>query len=81
MTDETVIERRLAQARGELKFLKKYEYAIVNDDLETATMEMRAIVLTKRNELEDGLSELAVSCSTAKPSERLKAALASFESA
>lgn len=81
MTDETVIERRLAQARGELKSLDKYQYAIVNDDLDTAATEMRAIVLTKRNELEDGLSELAASCSTAKPSERLNAALTSFQSA
>ena len=45
MTDEAVIERRLQQARGELAYLERYRYAIVNDVLDTAVSELRAVVV------------------------------------
>ena len=78
---ETVIERRLAEARKELNRMAEYRYALVNDVLDDAVAEMRAIVLTERGAHYGGtdlLPELAASCRTDAGSDRLKAALASF---
>jgi len=47
-TDETVIAARLAQARTELAQIADYQYALVNDALDEAASEMRAIVLAAR---------------------------------
>lgn len=43
-----VIRRRLATARREIENYKKYDYILVNDDLEQAVDEMKAIVLSER---------------------------------
>ena len=43
MTAEEVIERRLKQAHKELERVWDYRYALVNDVLDQATAEMRAI--------------------------------------
>src|ERR1700710_258680 len=48
MTQEAVIAMRLANARGELRQLRDYKYALVNDVLDHAAAEMRAIVLVER---------------------------------
>ena len=48
MTSEKVIETRLSQARNELEQIWDYKYALVNDVLDQAVHEMRAIVLTER---------------------------------
>ena len=77
MTAEDVIERRLAEARKELDRLREYKYALVNDVLDDAVAEMRAVVLTERG-AGDGVSELAASCRTDASSARLVAALGSF---
>ena len=77
MTSEEVIERRLSQARNELKEIWDYRYALVNDVLDQAVAEMRAIVLTARG-IQDGVQAVAASCSTAAKSPRLSAALDSF---
>lgn len=77
MTVESVIERRLAEAREELKQIRNYRYALVNDVLDQAVTEMRAIVLTERGAA-DGVSTVAASCRTATGSDRLRAALANF---
>jgi guanylate kinase len=77
MTSEEVIERRLLQARNELKQVWDYKYALVNDVLDQATAEMRAIVLTERG-VRDGVTALAESCRTDAHSPRLCAALESF---
>jgi guanylate kinase len=45
---DQVIRRRLATARREIENYKKYDYILVNDDLEKAVDEMRAIVLSER---------------------------------
>ena len=45
VTSEAVIEGRLAEARNELKRIGDYKYALVNDVLDQAVAEMRAIVL------------------------------------
>jgi guanylate kinase len=77
MTVEAVIERRLAQAQEELKQIWDYRYALVNDVLDQAVSEMRAIVLTERG-VQDGVQAVADSCRTAHPSLRLSSALDSF---
>jgi len=45
---DQVIRRRLATARREIENYKKYDYILVNDDLEQAVDEMKAIVLSER---------------------------------
>jgi len=77
MTNEEKIERRLEQAKSELEQLWDYRYALVNDVLDQATAEMRAIVLYERG-LRDGVAKLAESCRTSLRSPRLDAALESF---
>jgi guanylate kinase len=77
MTSEQVIETRLSQARNELRQIWDYKYALVNDVLDQAVAEMRAIVLTERG-TRDGASKLAATCRTDARSPRLEAALQSF---
>ncbi len=77
MTAEDVIARRLAEARKELDRIRDYEYALVNDVLDIAVAELRAIVLTERG-VGDGVTALAESCRTQAGSPRLLNALASF---
>ena len=50
MDSEDEIERRLKQARTEIKALPEYyDYAVVNDDVERAGKEIQGIVLRERN--------------------------------
>ncbi len=42
--DEAAVQRRLAAARAELDHAAEYQYQVINDDLATATAELRAIV-------------------------------------
>ena len=77
MTIEAVIARRLAEAREELKQVRRYRYALVNDVLDQAVTEMRAIVLTERGD-QDGAQAVAASCRTDGASPRLQAALGTF---
>jgi guanylate kinase len=77
VTSEKVIQSRLAEARTELKRMWDYKYALVNDVLDQAVAEMRAIVLCERGE-RDGVQVLASSCRTDAASSRLKAALSTF---
>ena len=75
---EAVIERRLSQAREELLHLEQYRYALVNDLLDQAASQMRAIVLRERGGADLRDAELADNCRTGKPSARLQEALQSF---
>jgi len=77
VTSEKVIQSRLAEARTELKRMWDYKYALVNDVLDQAVAEMRAIVLCERGE-RDGVQALASSCRTDAASPRLRAALSTF---
>jgi len=77
MTSEEVIARRLQQAREEIKKVWDYKYALVNDVLDQATAEMRAVVLSERG-MRDGVTAIAESCRTDARSPRLHAALQSF---
>ena len=81
VTQESVIERRLSQARRELQKLDDYRYALVNDVLDHAASEMRAIVLQERGEAAGEAAAMAAECLTATHSQRLLAALASFRGA
>ena len=81
MTIESIIERRLAEAREELKHLPEYRYALVNDVLDQAATELRAIVLSERAGMPDSSDVdtiTAATCRTATPSPRLEAALTTF---
>ena len=78
VTDEAVIEKRLRQAGTELEKLDRYQFAIVNDQLEEAVSELRALVLLARGDDSAEVRELAESCRTRLHSERLDAALKSF---
>jgi guanylate kinase len=75
--DEAVIAARLKQARQELSHLGDYKYALVNDALDQAATELRAIVLDARGE-NGQESALAASCRTSAMNSRLDAALKSF---
>jgi guanylate kinase len=77
VTSEAVIQSRLAEARNELKQMWDYKYALVNDVLDQAVTEMRAIVLCERG-VRDGVQAIASSCRTNAASPRLKAALSTF---
>ena len=57
--------------------LGEYKYALVNDNLDVAVNELRAIVLTERGESEADRA-LAASCRTDTSSARLQSALETF---
>ncbi|HEY1744483.1 MAG TPA: guanylate kinase [Granulicella sp.] len=78
VTDEAVIDERLSQARKELQYLADYKYALINDQLDQAASEMRAIVLRERGEAGE-VAEVAAHCLTTTHSARLDAVLASFQ--
>lgn len=46
------IARRLAQAESELQWMKDYDYAVVNDDLETCVTTIASIVTAERHRVE-----------------------------
>ena len=77
MTSEAVIERRLSQARNELRQIWDYRYALINDVLDHAVGELRAIVLSERG-VGDGAAEVAQGCRTDGRSERLRGVLGAF---
>jgi len=80
MTSEDDLQRRLHAARKELDRLWEYKYAIVNDDLDAAVSEMKAIVLAERG-VAGADRGLAASCLTSARSPRLMNALRSFKAA
>jgi guanylate kinase len=77
-TSEEIIARRLQEAQNELNRISLYKYAIVNDQLEEAVDELKAIVLTERDHSEADRT-LAQRCRTNNPSDRLIIALQSFQ--
>jgi guanylate kinase len=74
---EEEIQKRLAAAKNELKQIWDYKYALVNDVLEQAVTELRAIVLCERG-VRDGVQTVASSCRTDAASPKLKGALSTF---
>lgn len=78
VANEAVIETRLSEARTELQMIDDYKYALVNDVLDQAASEMRAIVLVARGDATPSEGDLAAQCITGARSPRLESALASF---
>jgi guanylate kinase len=78
VTDEEVIARRLSQARNELLTLDAYKYALVNDRLDQAAAELRAVVMHERGQGDAASEAFAQECLTTNHSEQLEAVLASF---
>jgi guanylate kinase len=78
VANEAVIEQRLNEAKTELARIEDYKYALVNDVLDEAASEMRAIVLKARGQATPADAALAVQCLTGARSPRLEAALSSF---
>jgi guanylate kinase len=78
MTDEAVIERRLQQARSELEYVDRYQFAIVNDVLDTAAAELRAIVLQARGDVDASAVQLSDCCRTSESPARLRRVLDEF---
>jgi len=78
VANEAVIEQRLNEARTELGRIEDYKYALVNDVLDEAASEMRAIVLKSRGQATPADADLAAQCLTGARSVRLESALASF---
>ena len=76
VTDEAVIEKRLNAAKDELKQVWDYKYALVNDVLDKAVAEFRAIVLHERGVEE--VEQLAKSCRTDVAAPKLQAVLDAF---
>jgi guanylate kinase len=46
--DPAVIESRLSAARSEIEHHGEFDYLVINDEFDTALMELRAIVLAER---------------------------------
>ena len=55
---EEKIQKRLHNARQEVKYLPRYDYCIVNDDLDEAWRELRSIVRAERLSTKRFLPEL-----------------------
>jgi guanylate kinase len=78
VTSEDVIERRLKEARREVERVWEYRYALVNDVLEDAVAELKAIVECERGGAPPATVALARGCNTKAPSPRLVQALKAF---
>lgn len=46
--NDEVIAKRIAQAKKEVAFIDKYEYLVINDDLDTAVKEMHDMIMSAR---------------------------------
>lgn len=49
LDDITTIQRRLDNATGEMKFIKNYDYLIINDDFERAYLQFKSIYLATKS--------------------------------
>jgi guanylate kinase len=94
---EEVIQRRLVTATREIENYDKYNYILINDDLEASTASLRAIVLAERlrhaeraqdaqpsaqvKAEDEGIVEMAERCRLANVRERVQPILASFGTA
>ena len=56
--DADSIEKRLGVARKDIRFYPQFDYIIVNDQLEKATKELEAIILSTRCRLESRKKEI-----------------------
>jgi guanylate kinase len=83
---EDVIQRRLLTATREIEEYDKYDYILVNDELEESVERLRAIVLSERQRRSDApptdedkrYSQLAEICRLSNAREKVQPILASF---
>jgi guanylate kinase len=79
---EEKIQRRLEEARREIENYDKYDYILVNDDLEDSVKALEAILLSERQKRSGNpdvnLSELAETCRLNNVRARLDPILQSF---
>jgi guanylate kinase len=78
VTSKEVIETRLNAATSEVGRWCDYRYALVNDVLEDAVEQLKAIVEFERGEASAQIREMALSCLSQAPSTRLQSALREF---
>ncbi len=80
--DEKTIQRRLEEAKREIENYDKYDYILVNDDLEDSVGVLKAILLSERQRCSGNpdatLSTLAEACRLNNVRERLDPILQSF---
>lgn len=87
LDSESGIRRRLVEASHEIENYDKYDYILVNDRLERAVDELRAIVLAERlrsvgvkpSANDKAISEIAERCRLANMRERVQRILRSFK--
>jgi guanylate kinase len=46
---EDILQKRLAKAREEMKFLDRFKYIVTNDDLDKAVESVKALIMVARN--------------------------------
>ena len=46
---QEAIDRRMGNAVGEIKLWPRYRYAVVNDDLEAAYQQLKAVITAEKN--------------------------------
>ncbi|HKH98557.1 MAG TPA: guanylate kinase [Candidatus Sulfotelmatobacter sp.] len=86
---EDVIQRRLVTASGEIENYDRYNYILINDDLEESVESLQAIVMSERwrqadrslSPEEQGSADLAERCRLANVADRVRPILASFGAA
>lgn len=86
LDSEAVIRRRLDTARREIENYSKYDYILINEKLEQATDELKAVVLTERlvrsgakpSSEESRLLEMAQAIRLDQARERVRPILESF---
>jgi len=62
--DEAVIQRRLKDAVSDMSHWKEFDYAVVNNDFETALSELKSIVLRQGEALRSDRAELKTAVAT-----------------
>ena len=55
---EKVIRKRLSLARDEMRYIGEYDYLVVNDDLDAAFDDLRAVILAERRRVERNEDEI-----------------------
>jgi guanylate kinase len=78
VNSEQIIATRLNAANEEVAQWRHYRYALVNDRLEDAIDQLKAIVEYERGEASGQAERTAQECLTSRPSERLLNALQAF---
>ena len=55
---DDIIQSRIKQARDEIRKCDRYDYLIINDDLDTAVKEAEAVIISDRRKKDRVLSDV-----------------------